>query len=97
MFDAASKQFARALAYVALSRCTSLEGLYIVGKKLTTNHFKQTFGNEDNVIISETIRLRKFQGNTLTAGFKASCTYKSLVYDPSTQIVFPSDEPEFIL
>jgi ATP-dependent exoDNAse (exonuclease V) alpha subunit len=52
LFVASSKLFARALAYVALSRCVSLEGLYIIGGKITTRHFKQTFGNEDIVIKS---------------------------------------------
>jgi ATP-dependent exoDNAse (exonuclease V) alpha subunit len=42
LFVASSRLFARALSYVALSRCTTLEGLYIADKKINTEHFKQT-------------------------------------------------------
>jgi hypothetical protein len=93
-FIASSKLFARALAYVALSRCQTLEGLYIVGAKITTKHFKQTFGNEDGVIKSETARLRKFQLNTLRKGFEAACLLLGVPYDASN-IRFTDDEREF--
>jgi hypothetical protein len=75
LFVASSRLFARALSYVALSRCTTLEGLYIVGKKINTEHFKQTFGREDGEIKAETARLRRFQGNTLRKGYEAACMY----------------------
>ena len=95
LYVASSKLFARALAYVALSRCTTLEGLYIVGKKMNSQHFKQTFGREDGIIKAETTRLRKFQGNTLRKGHKATCTYLALGYDCNAPIEFNEDEPEF--
>jgi hypothetical protein len=81
---------------VALSRCTTLEGLYIVGKKISTEHFKQTFGREDGEIKAETARLRRFQGNTLRKGHEAACMYcDSMTFDPNEPIVFTHDEPEF--
>jgi ATP-dependent exoDNAse (exonuclease V) alpha subunit len=95
LFIASSRLFARAISYVALSRCTSLEGLYIVGKKITTEHFNQIYGKEDNVIKAETYRLRKFQGNTLRKGYKALCTFKRHLYNEDTPFTFPLDEPEF--
>jgi hypothetical protein len=95
-FVASSRLFARALSYVALSRCTTLEGLYIVGKKISTEHFKQTFGGEDGEIKVETARLRRFQGNTLRKGHEAACVYSdSMTFDPNETIVFTHDEPEF--
>jgi hypothetical protein len=96
LFVASSRLFARALSYVALSRCTTLEGLYIVGKKISTEHFKQTFGREDGEIKAETARLRRFQGNTLRKGHEAACVYSdSMTFDPNEPIVFTHDEPEF--
>jgi hypothetical protein len=89
LFVASSKLFARALAYVALSRCVSLEGLYIIGGKITTRHFKQTFSNEDSVIKAETTRLRIFQG------FLALHKYMNVQCDCTTAIIYPEDEPEF--
>jgi hypothetical protein len=83
------------MSYVALSRFTTLEGLYIVGKKIST-HFKQTFGREDGEIKAETARLRRFQGNTLRKGHEAACVYSdSMTFDPNEPIVFTHDEPEF--
>jgi ATP-dependent exoDNAse (exonuclease V) alpha subunit len=87
LFIASSKLFARGLPYVAISSCVSLDGLYLLGAKVTTKHFKQTFSAEDAVIRAETTRWRIFQGNT--------CKYKNIQYDPDTPIVFPQDEPEF--
>lgn len=95
LFVASSKLFARAITYVALSRCTTLEGLYIVGRKITTQHFKQTFGNEDSVIRAQTARLRKFQGNTLTKGQEAVSKYQGKEYNSEVPIIFEDDEPEF--
>jgi hypothetical protein len=87
--------FQRALSYVALSRCTRLSGLYIVCDKIVTGHFKQTYGDEDNIITSETNRLQKFQGNTLREGMRLLSIYKNIIYDSSQSIIFPIDEPEF--
>jgi hypothetical protein len=95
LFIASSKLFARGLSYVAISRCVSLDGLYLIGAKVTTKHFKQTFGVEDAVIRAETTRWRIFQGNTLRQGYIAMCKYKNVQYDSDTPIVFPQDEPEF--
>lgn len=77
LFIASSKLFARGLSYVAISRCVSLDGRYLVGGKVTTKHFKQTFG-EDAVIRAETTRWRIFQGNTLRQGHIAMCQYKNI-------------------
>ena len=95
-FAASSRLFARALSYVALSRCTTLEGLYMVGKKISTEHFKQTFGGEDGEIKVETARLRRFQGNTLRKGYEAACmSCDSMPFGPNEPIVFNRDDPEF--
>ena len=69
--------------------------LVLSGAKVTTKHFKQTFGVEDAVIRAETTRWRIFQGNTLRQGHMAMCQNKNIQYDPDTPIVFPPDEPEF--
>jgi hypothetical protein len=100
LFVASSRLFARALSYVVLSRCTTLEGLYIVGKKINTKHFEQTFGREDGEIKAETARLRRFQGNTLRKGYEAACMYfylscDSMRFGPNEPIVLNHDEPEF--
>ena len=71
-----------------------MEGLYIVGAKITTKHFKQTFGIEDGVIKSETARLRKFQLNTLRKGYEAACLHNGVPYD-AVNIIFTEDESEF--
>jgi hypothetical protein len=96
VYDATlDSMFQRALSYVALSRCTRLSGLYIVCDKIVTGHFKQTYGDEDNIITSETNRLQKFQGNTLREGMILLSIYKNIIYDSSQSIIFPIDEPEF--
>jgi hypothetical protein len=96
VFDASlDSMFERALAYVALSRCTSLNGLYIVGDNIVTKHFKQTYGEEDKIITSETNRLRKFQGNTLREGMRLWSINNNTVYNSLQSIIFPIDEPEF--
>jgi hypothetical protein len=96
LFVASTRLFARALSYVALSRCTTLEGLYFVGKNISTEHFKQTFGRENGEIKAETARLRRFQGNTLRKGHEAACVHSdSMTFDPNEPIVFIHDEPEF--
>ena len=95
LFVASSKLFERALSYVALSRCTTLDGLSIVGCKVSTKHFKQTFGNQHENIKNETRRLRKFQGNTLREGLKASCLYEGTCYDDDMIIEFTDNELEY--
>ena len=96
LFDATfSSMFSRGLSYVAISRCTSLQGLYIIGDKIRKEHFKQTFGDEDRIIASETKRLQKFQGNTLNEGMRLLCINNNTIYNSSQSIVFPEDEPEF--
>jgi hypothetical protein len=78
-----------------VSRCVLLGGLYLIGTKVTTKHFNQTFDVEDAVISAEITRWRIFQGNTLRRGYIAMCKYKNIQYDPDTTIMFPQDEPEF--
>ena len=95
LFVASSKLFARALSYVALSRCISLEGLFIVGSRVTSSHFKQTFGNEDSIIKSETVRLRQFQGNSLRKGWEKACLYNGVPFDVNNPLEFDILEPEF--
>lgn len=85
--------FSRGLSYVAISRCTSLHGLYIIGDEIRKEHFKQTFGDEDRIITSETKRLQKFQGNTIREGMRLLSVYNHT--DLPQSIIFPEDEPEF--
>ena len=95
VYFANDKQFARALTYVALSRCTSLSGLYIVGAPVEHKHFKQT-GVENDVIIRETERLRVFQHETLKKGYVASKLYwEKEAVSHDYQILYSVDEPEF--
>jgi hypothetical protein len=96
LFDATfSSMFSRGLSYVAISRCTSLQGLHIIGDKIRKEHFKQTFGDEDKIITSETKRLQKFQGNTLREGMRLLHIYNPTMYYSSQSIIFPEDEQEF--
>ena len=101
LFVANSSLFARALTYVALSRCKSLAGLYIVGAQIATKHFRQVYGKDDSVIKCETSRLRRFQGNTIRAGLRAAKLYVANndtndINDAShIELQFPRDELEF--
>jgi hypothetical protein len=57
--------FARALMYVALSRCEAISGLYIVGEPLTRKHFSAKWRGEGEQILNEYERLRSFEGNSI--------------------------------
>lgn len=95
LYFASDMQFARALSYVAISRCTCLNGLYIVGRPLEHLHFVQR-GIDNDVIIAETDRLRKFQQNTLRKGYICSREYwEKQPVDQEFEISFSHDEPEF--
>lgn len=62
--------------YVAFSRCTTLEGLYIVGKKISSEHYKKLFELEGGETKPEGVRLRRFHhGNILRKGLEAACMY----------------------
>lgn len=69
LFGASSRLFVRGLSYVAISKCTTLESLYIVEKKIDTEHFKQAFGRQDGVIKSETTPM----GNPLRKDHNIYC------------------------
>mmetsp|Transcript_36210 Transcript_36210/g.46672 ORF Transcript_36210/g.46672 Transcript_36210/m.46672 type:complete len:98 (-) Transcript_36210:134-427(-) len=90
LFLASDKLFARALTYVALSRCRSLQGLFIAGCMLHDRHFKWT-GKDMDYINKEIKRLRKFQLSTLKKGMKA----KNPDFDKTAPLVFPKNETQF--
>jgi hypothetical protein len=97
LFVASGILFARALTYVAVSRCKTLEGLSIVGEQLSHRQFSTSaFGNSDSLIRIETRRLRKFQGNTIRRGLEAQSSHSHLpLYNRVTPIPYSIVEPEY--
>jgi len=86
--------FARGLSYVALSRCTSLNGIQILGREFEDSDFSSR-PTEVQKIFKEIERLRELQKDTMTSGlaaYNAELKEKSL---RQVELCYSATEPEF--